>query len=845
MFLVASAARNLDFSPFLIFAQRRTEMTISYKWLSEYLPVPVEPERLSRILTSIGLEVESMEKYEEVKGGLRGLLIGEVISAEKHPNADKLTLTKVNIGNGEPLQIVCGAPNVAAGQKVVVATVGTTIYPSTGDPLTMKVAKIRSVESHGMICAEDEIGLGSSHAGIMVLPADARVGARAADFFQPYEDYIYEIGLTPNRMDAMSHWGVARDICAYLSYHDKKDIRPRLPHNNGFKADNQSLPIAVTVENEAACPRFSGVSITNLTIKESPKWLQQRLKAIGVRPISNIVDITNYIQHETGQPLHAYDADAVTGKKIIVKNLPEGTKFVTLDEKERKLSSEDLMVCNETEGMCIAGVFGGLHSGVTEKTTKIFLEAACFNAVNIRKTSFRHGLRTDAASRFEKGTDISGTVNVLRRAAGMIREICGGEIASDIVDIYPSPKEKTQVAIKYHFLKKLSGKNYHPDAVKNILVSLGFEVIKEGIDELRVAVPYHKPDISLPADLVEEILRIDGLDNVEIPNAITITPSIEENYATESYREKVADQLAGMGFNEIMTNSITNSAYFLDAELPQMVTMMNSLSAELNILRNSLFETALECVAHNLNHKNTSLRLFEFGKAYSTSAPGKYEERDCLCVVISGAVHEADWKQKSTPGDFFYLKGVVNAILKGVGVSPDTIESLEVPKLDNHIVYKRNGEILAGAGEVSRKVLAKFDIRQPVFFAGLKWDVLSRLASQQKPAIREIPRYPAVQRDIAMIVARQLPYEEVEKSVQKIRLNKLQELRLFDIFESEKLGADKKSLAVSFTFLDEEKTLTDKEIDGWMNKIMTALEKDLNAEIRKGKSGDLYFSPFN
>ncbi|MEP6701104.1 MAG: phenylalanine--tRNA ligase subunit beta, partial [Bacteroidota bacterium] len=542
-------------------------MTISYKWLSEYLPVTVEPERLSRILTSIGLEVESMEKYEEVKGGLKGLIIGEVLSTEKHPNADKLTLTSVNVGEVESLQIVCGAPNVAVGQKVVVATVGTTIYPSSGEPLTMKVAKIRNVESHGMICAEDEIGLGNSHAGILVLPADAKVGSSAVDYFQPYEDIIFEIGLTPNRMDAMSHWGVARDVCAYLRYHDKKDIKPKLPNDNGFKVDNTSLSIGVTVKNENACPRYSGVSIANITIQESPKWLQQKIKAIGLRPINNIVDITNFIQHETGQPLHAFDADIIAGKKIIVKNLPEGTSFITLDEKERKLGAEDLMICDEKEGICIAGVFGGLRSGVSSATKNIFLESACFDAVTIRKTSFRHGLRTEAASRFEKGTDISATVNVLKRAAKLIEDISGGSIASEIVDLYPNAKPKTEVAIKYHFIKKLSGKNYHPDAVKDILNSLGFEIIKEGIDELRVAVPYHKPDISLPADLVEEILRIDGLDNIDIPEAITITPAVEENSAKEIYREKVANYLVGQGFNEKMTNSITNAAYFSEEEL--------------------------------------------------------------------------------------------------------------------------------------------------------------------------------------------------------------------------------------------------------------------------------------
>ncbi len=808
-------------------------MTISYKWLSEYLPVTVDPDRLSRILTSIGLEVESMHTYEEVKGGLKGLVIGEVLSAEKHPNADKLTLTKVNIGSGEPLQIVCGAPNVAAGQKVVVAPVGTTIYPASGDPLTMKVAKIRSVESYGMICAEDEIGLGISHAGIMVLPEDARVGLPAADYFQPFEDVVYEIGLTPNRMDAMSHWGVARDVCAYLSHHDKKDIKPKLPNSNNFKVDNTSFIIDVKVESQSACPRYSGISIDNITIKESPKWLQQKLKAIGQRPINNIVDITNFIQHETGQPLHAFDADAIGGRKVIVKFLPEGNKFVTLDEKERKLSSEDLMICDEKEGMCIAGVFGGLHSGVTEKTKNIFLESACFDSITIRKTSFRHGLRTDAASRFEKGTDISATVNVLKRAAILIKEVCGGEISSDIVDVYPAKKEKTEVAVKWHYIKKLSGKNYHPDAVKDILVSLGFEIIKESVDELRVAVPYHKPDISLPADIVEEIVRIDGLDNIEIPEAITITPAVEENYSREVYREKIANYLVGLGFNEMMTNSITNAAYYAEEEQQSMVKMLNSLSAELNILRNSLFETALEVVAHNLNYKNNSLRLFEFGKAYSTSGSGKYTENEQLCVVISGNKNEAHWKQKASSSDFYLLKGVIESVLKALGSEADAVETMQVDKLNNHIVYKRNGKMIAGAGEVKKAVLDKFGIKQAVFFGGLNWTLLSEMAAGQTKAVKELPKYPSVERDLAMIVSKELPWDSVEKAVQKIKLNKLQDIRLFDIFESEKLGINKKSIAVNFTFLDEEKTLTDKEIDGWMNKIMTTLEKDLQAEIRK------------
>ena len=815
-------------------------MTISYKWLSEYLPagtsgpaLTLGPERLATILTSIGLEVESFEKYEEVKGGLKGLVIGEVLSAEKHPNADKLTLTKVSVGTDEPLQIVCGAPNVAAGQKVIVAQVGTTIYPVKGDPLTMKIARIRNVESCGMICAEDEIGIGTSHDGIMVLDTQANVGTAVSEYFQPYEDFIYELGITPNRMDAMSHWGIARDVCAYLSHHDNKEVKPKLPKSNGFKIDNHSLPVTVSIENTKACQRYSGVSISGITIKESPRWLQQKLKSIGLRPINNIVDITNFIQHETGQPLHAFDAHEIKGGKVIVKNLPEGTLFVTLDEKERKLGKDDLMICDTEGGICIAGVFGGLHSGVTDKTTNIFLESAWFNPIDIRKTSFKHGLRTDAATRFEKNIDISNTVNVLKRAALMIKEICGGQISSDIIDIYPQPAEKMQVSLKYNFLKKLSGKNYHPDSVKDILTSLGFEIMKEGIDELRVWVPYSKPDISLPADLVEEILRIDGLDNIEIPAAITITPSVEENYLAQALKEKTANYLVGLGFHEMMTNSITNAAYFSKEELQRMVKMMNSLSAELNILRPSLLETSLEVVARNLNHRNTNLKFFEFGKGYFTDGPGKYHEMEQLCLVISGNANEENWKQKSSTADFFQIKGVLNSILTLLGVKPDSVEAFSVPKLDDHIIFKFNGQIIAGAGEVTKKVLSQFGIKQPVFFAAFDWIVVTKIAMQQTATIKELPRFPAMIRDISMVVPKDLVYAEVEKSVHKLKLGNLKEVKLFDIFESEKLGTGKKSLAVSFTFLDEEKTLTDKEIDGWMEKIMTNLEKELKAEIRK------------
>ena len=815
-------------------------MKISYKWLSEYLPTAqeglstiLEPERLNRILTSIGLEVEDFYKYEDIKGGLKGLVIGEVLTVEKHPNADKLTLTTVDINATTPLQIVCGAPNVAVGQKVIIAKVGTTIYPVNTDPVTMKLAKIRGVESQGMICAEDEIGLGKSHAGIIVLNGNAKIGMPATEYFPLYEDGIYEIGLTPNRMDAMSHWGVARDVCAYLSHHDKKTFKPRFPNNNNFKIDNNSFPVTVTIENTKACQRYSGISITNIKIGDSPLWMQQRLKAIGVRPINNIVDITNYIQHETGQPLHAFDADELKGHKIVVKNLPEGTEFITLDEKKRKLSADDLMICDAKEGVCIAGVFGGLHSGVTDETKNIFLESAWFNPINIRKTSFYHGLRTDAASRFEKGIDISNTVNVLKRAAMMIKEICGGEIASDIVDVYPEPKEKLKIGLKYHYLKKLAGKNYHPDTVKGILSSLDFEIVKEGLDELSVAAPFHKPDISLPADVVEEIIRIDGLDNIEIPSSITMTPSVEENYAAGIFREKVSGYLTGLGFNEIMTNSITNEAYFDETELTGSVKMLNSLSAELNIMRPSMLETGLESIAHNLNRKNNDLKFFDFGKTYKTSGPGKFHETEHLCLYITGNVNETGWRNKAIKSDLYFLKGIVTSLLKLLGLQPENFENFTNKKLHPALEIRINGSVVSQFGEVGQPVLNGFDIRQPVFFADIDWNTTLANAKYAAIKVEDIPKFPAVHRDLAIVVPSQLKYEEAKGSVEKLKINQLQDMRLFDVFESEKLGSGKRSMAISFTFLDKEKTLTDKEIDGMMNKIIMALEKDLNAEIRK------------
>ena len=813
-------------------------MTISYNWLCEYLPVSntglreIEPEKLSKILTSIGLEVESMTKYESINGGLQGLIIGEVLTCDQHPNADKLKVTTVNIGAAEPLQIVCGANNVAIGQKVVIATIGTTIYPISGEPIIMKIAKIRSVESYGMICAEDEIGLGTNHDGIMVLPSDITIGSTAADYLKPYNDIIFEIGLTPNRMDAMSHYGVAKDVCAYLTHHSNKETKPTNIFTNGFKSDNNNLPIQVVVENTDACPRYSGVSIADVTVKESPKWLKDKLTAIGVRTINNIVDVTNYILHETGQPLHAFDIDEIADKKVIVKNLAEDSLFISLDEKERKLSANDLIICDaESKPMCIAGVFGGIKSGVKATTKNIFLESAVFNSESVRKTSLHHGLRTDAATRFEKGVDISNTVNVLKRVASLIKEVAGGTIASDIIDVYPVPKQKTELAIKNHYLKKLSGKNYHPDAVKRILTSLGFTIIKEGIDELWVQVPFSKPDISLPADIVEEIVRIDVLDNIEIPTTITISPSTDMLGTKEGLKEKIANYLVGKGFNEIFTNSITDSKYFTDEVLQSSVKMMNNLSADLDVLRPSMLQTGLECLAYNINRKNNNLQLFEYGKTYHTSAIGSYQENEHLALYITGNNHEDEWNQKAMPQNFYHAKGLANAILTLAGLKEICFEKTEESALAITIL---NGKQSIGTiAEVSKQQLNSFDIKQTVYYVDINFLALLKQVQKQKISYTEVSKFPTVQRDLALVVNTNTTYESIEQVVKKLKLSKLKSTRLFDVFINEKLGSDKKSIAISFTFLDEEKTLTDKEIDGMINKLIQSLEKEVHAEIRK------------
>jgi len=624
--------------------------------------------------------------------------------------------------------------------------------------------------------------------------------------------------------------GVAKDVCAYLTHHEK-EAKTVTPFTNSFSPDQNNKTITVSIENETACKRYAGIELTGVTVSDSPNWLKNRLTAIGVRPINNIVDVTNYILHETGQPLHAFDAAAITGGQVIVKNVAAGTSFTTLDTKERKLQDTDLLICNAADPMCIAGVFGGAASGVNSGTSSIFLESAWFHPTTIRKTSLHHGLRTDAATRFEKGVDIASTVQVLKRAALLIKKVAGGSISSDVTDVYPTVAPKTEVAVKYHYIKKLSGKNYHPEAVKKILTALGFEVIAEGIDELRVAVPYSKPDISIPADLVEEILRIDGLDNIEIPTTITISPAIEVASAKEVIKEKTANFLVGKGFVEIFTNSITNSQYFTPAVLETAVKMMNNLSADLDVLRPSMLETGLETIAYNCNRRNNNLRLFEFGKTYATSGSGQYSETEHLCIYWSGLDTEAGWRVKSKEQDVLMAKGIVQAVASLTGLP--SIQWIVEGNESATLVAMVGGTAIATLLHVPQNKLQQFDIKQTVVFVDIDLAALVASAEKQKIVYKEVSKFPAVQRDLALVVDRSVTYAAIELAVGTVKLPKLKDTRLFDVFESDKLGINKKSMALSFTFVDEEKTMTDTETDSMVSKLMDAFEKELGAEIRK------------
>ena len=800
-------------------------MIISYQWLLNYLPKPVPVGDLSDILTSIGLEVEAVEPVEAIKGSREGLVIGEVLTCEKHPNADKLKITTVSIGSGEPLKIVCGAPNVAAGQRVIVAPVGTTVHPTEGESFLIKRAKIRGEESEGMICADDEIGLGKDHSGIKILPGDAPIGTLAKTYFNiPEADHVIHIGLTPNRSDAMSHIGVAKDVRAYLTHHAGSKHSVQLPD---FKlpAKNDNLDINVTIEAIEACPRYMGITLTDVKVAPSPEWLQERLKAIGSRPINNVVDITNFVLHEYGQPLHAFDADKIKGGKIVVRFGKEGSKFTTLDEKERTLLGSDLMICNESEGMCISGVFGGLHSGVSDATTKIFLESAYFTPSYVRRTSLHHGLRTDAATHFEKGVDINLVDVALKRAAAMIVELCGAKIASDVIDVYTKKLEPVTINVTYEYVNKLAGKQYSKDATKEILTTLGFGISKETETGFTASVPSNKHEVLQQADIVEEILRIDGLNNIAIPDRLNI--SLSRPWPNDRKdREKLANMLSGIGFSEIVTNSIVNSKYYPERE--DLVRMLNSLSSELDVMRPSMLESGLEVVQYNYNRKNQDLLLCEFGNVYTQKAPANYMEETQLALWITGNAQQANWQQKGSKADVYYLKGVMENLLSLAGINASTHYTE-----DGTIEWKWKNQTLAKAMQVDGKKLSAFEIKQDVFFAEISWSTWKIAVAAGNIRYKEVPKFPMVQRDLAIVLDKAVSYQQVQQVTEQLKLEGLKEFGLFDIFESEKLGAGKKSYALSYTFQLQDRTLTDAEIEQLMQQLVTAYKTKLQAQIRE------------
>lgn len=799
----------------------------------DYFSEPIGLDKLSDILNSIGLEVEGIEKYQEVRGNMLGLVTGHVLTVERHPNADRLSVTTVNIGTEAPLQIVCGAPNVAAGQKVIVAPVGTTIYPSIGEPLTMKIAKIRGVESHGMICADDEIGLGNDHSGIRILDPETKVGIPVAELFNPYEDDIIHIGLTPNRSDAMSHLGVARDICSWLNHHEQKNIQPIIRLKSDLQLIGKSCPIGVEIENQLDCLRYAGILIKDIQVGSAPVWMQQRLKAIGQRPINNIVDITNYILHDQGQPLHAFDADKIGGNKVRVKNLAAGTSFVGLDEKERKLDAGDLMICDDASlPMCMGGVFGGANSGVTASTKNIFLESAWFHPVTIRKSSFRHQLRTDAATHFEKSVDIGQTLEVLKKATLMICDHAHGKVDTDPVDVYPSPALQPIIKLDYAYVTKMSGKAYEKNTVKNILTGMGFEKVSEDEKSVTLKTPTHKTDVHIPADLVEEIMRIDGFDNIEIPGTITISPSVSGDNSDYVLREKLSSALVGIGFNEMLNNSITHSANYSSEELSSAVTMLNNLSSELDTLRLTMLETGLQTIARNLNHRNDNLKLFEFGKTYS-KLDGKYQEQDHLALFTSGKISEASWNKKEEDADLYYLKGVIRSLQIQSGLKDIIYTTVQHDRYEYILTGSASGEQVITIGKPTEQALKKFDIKLPVWYADINWQAWLKSSKKQTIRYREISKFPAVQRDLSFVTDISLAYGEIEKTLSALAIPQLKSYRLFDVFKNEKLGKNKQSLAMNFTFLDEQKTMKDEEIDKLMQIITSNFEKKLQAEIRK------------
>ena len=820
-------------------------MNISYNWLKEYVDFDLTPDEVAAALTSIGLETGSVEEVQTIKGGLEGLVIGEVLTCEAHPNSDHMHVTTVNLGQGEPVQIVCGAPNVAAGQKVVVATLGTKLYD--GDEcFTIKKSKLRGVESVGMICAEDEIGIGTDHAGIIVLPETAVPGTLAKDYYNIKSDYVLEVDITPNRADACSHYGVARDLYAYLIQNGKPATLKK-PSVDAFAVENHDLDIKVTVENSEACPRYAGVTVKGVTVKESPEWLQNKLRIIGLRPINNVVDITNYIVHAFGQPLHCFDADKIKGGEVIVKTMPEGTPFVTLDGVERKLNERDLMICNKEEAMCIAGVFGGLDSGSTETTKDVFLESAYFHPTWVRKTARRHGLNTDASFRFERGIDPNATIYCLKLAALMVKELAGGTISSEIKDVCAAPAKDFRVELAYEKVNSLIGKVIPVDTIKSIVTSLEMKIVDETAEGLTLDIPPYRVDVQRDCDVIEDILRIYGYNNVEIPTTLKSCLTTKGEYdKSNKLQNLVAEQLVGCGFNEILNNSLTRAAYYDNLESypsKNLVMLLNPLSADLNAMRQTLLFGGLESISHNANRKNADLKFFEFGNCYYFDADKKnpekvlapYTEDYHLGLWVTGKKVVNSWAHPDESSSVYELKAYVENILKRLGLD---LHNLVVGNLTDDIfaaalsVHTKGGKRLASFGVVTKKLLKAFDIDNEVYYADLNWKELMKAIRSVKISYKEISKFPAVKRDLALLLDKNIQFAEIEKIAYETEKKLLKEVELFDVYEGKNLEAGKKSYAVSFLLQDETQTLNDKMIDKIMSKLVKNLEDKLGAKLR-------------
>lgn len=806
-------------------------MKISYNWLKQFVKIDWKSEETAALLTDLGLEVEIVDKYQSVKGGLEGIVVGHVLTCIQHPDADRLKITTVDLGDGIPVQIVCGASNVAAGQKVPVATIGTILYDATGVAFTIKKGKIRGQESHGMICAEDELGLGESHEGIMILDDALIPGTKAATVFKIENDEVFEIGLTPNRADAMSHWGTARDLKAGL-LQSGVNVELITPSVSNFRVDKRILKIDIDVKESKLAPRYCGVTISGITVKPSPSWLQNRLKAIGLNPKNNIIDVTNYVLHELGQPLHAFDASKINGK-VSVKTLPTGTKFVTLDDVERTLDEEDLMICDEKGPLCIAGVFGGKKSGVSENTNSIFLESAYFNPVSIRKTAKRHQLNTDASFRFERGIDPTITVYALKRAALLIQEVAGGEITSDVIDVYPKKIEDFTVFLNFSKVAKIIGQELSKDTIKKILVSLDIKVNSVSDAGLGLTIPAYRVDVQREIDVIEEILRVYGYNNINFSKKLNAT--VSNSPRTEDYKvqNSIATQLNSQGFNEMMANSLTTASYVQLSDLLKEeynVTMLNPLSADLATMRQSLLFSGLEAVSYNINRKNADLKLFEFGKSYH-NLPSGYEERKHLTLFLSGNRNQESWTNAQKPSDFFLFKGYVNAVLSRLGIQKTQHLPLTSDVFAEGIAIGFGEEVIVELGVVKKSILKHFGIKQEVFFADFNWALILKLITT-KIKYAEIPKYPEVRRDLALLIDQNVTYDSIYNIARQTEKTLLKDINLFDVYEGKNLAEGKKSYALSFIIQDNSKTLTDVQIDKIMSKLQKNFETELGASLR-------------